>query len=84
MKKIFKIVLISILLLIITSILSYSNQLHVDGLKRYGLPFYNYQSCGDCVEGFESGFVYENIIKNIIIYGLITTFVMYVTQKMKK
>ncbi len=83
-KKIFFTVIITVMLILISSIITYQDQRKVDGLHSYGFPFANYESCGDCVEGFENGFVYENIFINLFIYNIIVIFVMYVTQKIKK
>ncbi|WP_310556790.1 hypothetical protein [Flavobacterium sp.] len=84
MKKIVKIIIYSIVILIITSILSYNDNRNVDGLMGIGFPFSNYESCGDCVEGFKEGYLWGNVLKNLIFYVLIVSLVFMLIQKFKK
>ena len=83
-NKIIFTLIIAFSLLVITSILTYQDRSQVDGFQSYGFPFANYEFCGDCVEGFENGFLFENIFINLFIYNLIVIFVMYLFKKIKK
>jgi hypothetical protein len=84
MKATFNIIIWTLTLLLISSILSYMNKLHVDGLERFGFPFVIFESCGDCVAGFESGFRWNNIILNAFIYALIVAFLYFNFKKISK
>jgi ABC-type transport system involved in cytochrome c biogenesis permease subunit len=81
MKTTIKIMTWTLAIIGVTTVLSYKNNLATDGLLNYGFPFAIYESCGDCVAGFESGYKWSNLFKNFIAISLIVSFVILIVGK---
>jgi hypothetical protein len=84
MKTTLKIILWTITMLLISSVLSYKNELPVDGLERYGFPYRIYEACGDCVEGYKSGHHWDKLLLNGLIYAVIVSFLYFNFKKINK
>jgi len=72
MKNFLKSILLSLIIFILLSIITYQNKLHIDGYLSCGLPYRYYEVCGDCLPINSTGFSLKYFLLDyFIIFTLI-------------